>query len=62
MLMIMDADELAYQAALDHVETDELKAHRAGVPTAAETMATASGRRIGRQDSNWFARLEATIR
>jgi hypothetical protein len=59
MLSMMDAEEVAYQLALDRIETDEVAAYRAGVPTLSETMAIPSSRRIGRRDPDWFKKLEA---
>jgi hypothetical protein len=58
MLAVMDMEEIAYQMALDVVEAGEVTARRAGVPTLSETLATPPGRRIGRHDPDWFAKLD----
>jgi hypothetical protein len=62
MLAMMGTDELAYQMALDRVEHDEFQARQQGVPTATETLATPPAKRIGRQDPDWFQKLEAAAR
>jgi hypothetical protein len=62
MLAMMDSQELAYQIALDRVETDEVAARRQGVPTATETLAIPPAKRIARQDPDWFKKLEAAAR
>jgi hypothetical protein len=48
--------------ALDRVEQDEFQARQQGVPTATETLATPSAKRIARQDPDWFKKLEAAAR
>jgi len=54
----MDSEEITYQMALDLVEADELKARRAGVPTASDLHASPPGRRLSAKDPDWFKKLE----
>jgi len=58
MLASMDAEEIAYQMALDVVESEEGTARRQGVPTVTETMAVPKSHRVSAQDPQWFAKLE----